>query len=200
MPAAFEVKNGRSAFFRPSSLLADVARSQLLDNATRAAFFSALDTVQSDFEHHRVLTALTGRSDLAPETAAAMLASGAAVDSDFEAASFLLELVKRQSIEGNLRAPFFRAVDSISSSFERGRVLQAVAKRADASPETLLAVLRAASSMGSDFEISQVLVAVASNHTVEGPAREAYIDVSEKLGDFEHGRTLSALEKSERRK
>lgn len=186
--------------FEEASLLADVARSQLLDNATRAAFFSALDTVQSDFEHHRVLTALTGRSDLAPETAAAMLASGAAVDSDFEAASFLLELVKRQSIEGNLRAPFFRAVDSISSSFERGRVLQAVAKRADASPETLLAVLRAASSMGSDFEISQVLVAVASNHTVEGPAREAYIDVSEKLGDFEHGRTLSALVKSERRK
>ncbi len=186
--------------FELASLLVDVAKLQPLDNTTRPAFFSALDTVHSDFEHHRVLAALTGRTDLAPETAAAMLASGAAVDSDFEAASFLLELVKRQSIEGSLRAPFFRAVDSISSSFERGRVLQAVAKRPDASPDTILAILRAAAPMGSGFEISQVLLAVASNHAVEGPAREAYIAAAEKLGDFEQGRTLSALVKSERRK
>jgi len=191
---------GIDSDFELASLLVEVAKLQPLDNTTRPAFFSALDTVQSDFEHHRVLAALTGRADLSPDTAAAMLASGAAVDSDFEAASFLLELVKRQSIEGNLRAPFFRAVDSISSSFERGRVLQAVAKRPDASPETIVALLRAASSMGSDFEMSQVLLAVASNHIVEGPARDAYVDVSEKLGDFEKGRTLSALVKSERRK
>ena len=186
--------------FELASLLSDVAKLQLLDNTTRAAFFSALDTVQSDFEHHRVLATLSGRGDLAPETAAAMLASSAAVDSDFEAASFLLEVVKRQSIEGTLRAPFFRAVDSISSSFERGRVLQTVAKRPDASPDTILAVLRAAAPMGSSFEIAQVLLAVTSNHAVEGPARDAYVAIAEKLGDFEQGRTLSALVKSERRK
>ena len=186
--------------FEEASLLVDVAKAQPLDNATRAAFFSALDTVQSDFEHHRVLTALSGRSDLGPETAAAMLVSSAAVDSDFEAASFLLELVKRQSIEGSLRAPFFRAVDSIASSFERGRVLQAVAKRPDASAETILGVLRAAGSMSSGFETSQVLLAVAANHSIEGPARDAYIAAAEKLGDFEQGKTLSALVKSERRK
>jgi len=186
--------------FELASLLVDVAKLQPLDNTTRAAFFSALDTVHSDFEHHRVLATLTGRGDLAPETAAAMLASGAAVDSDFEAASFLLELVKRQSIEGSLRAPFFRAVDSINSSFERGRVLQAVAKRPDASPDTIVAVLRASAPMGSSFEIAQVLLAVTASHAVEGPARDAYVAIAEKLGDFEQGRTLSALVKSERRK
>ncbi len=186
--------------FEEASLLVDVAKLQPLDNTTRPAFFSALDTVQSDFEHHRVLAALTTRGDLTPETSAAMLASGAAVDSDFEAASFLVSLVKRQPIEGDVRAPFFRAVDTISSSFERGRVLQAVAKRPDASPETVLAVLRAAATMGSGFEISQVLLTVVSNHAVEGPARDAYVAAAEKLGDFEQGRTLSALVKSERRK
>lgn len=96
--------------------------------------------------------------------------------------------------------PFFRAVDSIDSSFERGRVLQAVAKRSDASPDTIVAVLRAAGAMGSDFEISQVLIAITSNHAVEGPARDAYVAVAEKLGDFQQSRTLSALVKSERRK
>ncbi len=186
--------------FEEASLLVEVARTQALDNTTRPAFFAALGTVQSDFEHHRVLTALGGRSDNSPETTSAMLISGANVSSDFEAASFLMQLVKQQSIEGNLRAPFFKAVDSIDSSFERGRVLQAVAKRPDASPETILGVLRAASAMGSSFETSQVLLTVASNHPIEGPARDAYIAAAEKLGDFEQGRTLSALVKSERRR
>jgi hypothetical protein len=54
--------------------------------------------------------------------------------------------------------------------------------------------------MGSSFEIAQVLLAVTSSHAVEGPARDAYVAIAEKLGDFEQGRTLSALVKSERRK
>ena len=129
-----------------------------------------------------------------------MLVSGSGVDSDFEAASFLLQLVKQQPIEGTLRAPFFRAVESIGSAFERGRVLQAVAKRPDASPDTIMAVLRAAAGMSSSFEVSQVLMAVAAEHPVAGPARDAYIDAAEKLGDFEQGRVLAALVRSERRK
>jgi hypothetical protein len=129
-----------------------------------------------------------------------MLTSGASVRSDFEAASFLLQIARQQSIEGTLRAPFFRAVDSIDSSFERGRVLKTVASRADASADTILAVLRAINRMDSGFEASQVLLAVAASHPVAGPARDAYIDAAERLGDFEQGRVLAALVKNERRK
>jgi beta-lactamase regulating signal transducer with metallopeptidase domain len=186
--------------FEEASLLTDVAKLQPLDNTTRPAFFSALDTVQSDFEHRRVLSALGTRADLPQETVAAMLTSGASVSSDFEAASFLQQIAKQQPIEGSLRAPFFRALDSIDSSFERGRVLKTVAARPDASPDTILAVLRAINRMGSDFEASQVLLTVAASHPVAGPARDAYIDAAEKLGDFEQGRVLSALVKNERRK
>ena len=45
-----------------------------------------------------------------------------------------------------------------------------------------------------------MLLAVAAAHPVDGAAREAYIDVAEKLGDFEQGRALAALVKNERRK
>jgi BlaR1 peptidase M56 len=186
--------------FEEASLLTEVAKLQPLDNATRPAFFTALETVQSDFEHRRVLSALGTRADLPQETVAAMLTSGASVSSDFEAASFLLQIAKQQPIEGNLRAPFFRAVDSIDSSFERGRVLKAVAGRPDVSAETVLAVLRATNRMDSSFEVSQVLLTIAASHPVAGPARDAYIDAAEKLGDFEQGRALSALVKNERRK
>ena len=186
--------------FEEASLLVQIAKLQPLDNTTRGPFFSALGTVGSDFEHGRVLKALGERTDLTPETTTAMLVSGAGVNSDFEAASFLMQLVKQQPIEGTLRVPFFRAVESIASSFERGRVLQAVAKRPDASPDTIMAVVRAAAGMSSGFEVSQVLMAVAAEHPVAGPARDAYIDAAEKLGDLEQGRVLAALVRSERRK
>jgi beta-lactamase regulating signal transducer with metallopeptidase domain len=186
--------------FEEASLLIQIAKLQPLDNTSRAPFFSALGTVASDFEHHRVLKALGERTDLTPETTTAMLVSGATVTSDFEAASFLLQLVSQQPIEGTLRAPFFRAVDSIGSGFERGRVLQAVARRPDASPETILALLRATAAMTGSFEASQVLLAAAAAHPIAGPARDAYIDAAEKLGDFEQGKVLAALVRSERRK
>ena len=186
--------------FEEASLLVQIARLQALDNTSRAPFFSALGTVASDFEHHRVLKALGERTDLTPETTTAMLVSGATVTSDFEAASFLLQLVSQQPIEGTLRAPFFRAVDSIGSGFERGRVLQAVARRPDASPETILALLRATAAMTRSFEASQVLLAAAAAHPIAGPARDAYIDAAEKLGDFEQGKVLAALVRNERRK
>ncbi len=186
--------------FEQASLLIQVAELQPLDTTTRAPFFTALATVDSDFEHRRVLTALAKRTDITPETANAMLESNASVQSDFESASFLLDVVKQQPIEGALRASFFRAVEGLGSSFERGRVLQAVVRRPDVSNETLLAVLRATAGMNGSFEASQVLLAMAAGHTISGPARDAYIDAAEKLGDFEQGKVLSALVKNERRK
>jgi beta-lactamase regulating signal transducer with metallopeptidase domain len=186
--------------FEQASLLVEIARLQPLDGATRKPFFDALGTVASDFERGRVLKALSARSDLSADTTAAMSAAATSMNSDFEAASFLVDLVKQYPIEGPLRTPFFGAVESIDSSFERGRVLQAVVRRPDVSDETILSVVRAVAAMGSSFEASQVLLAVAGAHSVAGPARDAYINAAEKLGDFEQGRVLAALVKSERRR
>jgi beta-lactamase regulating signal transducer with metallopeptidase domain len=197
--AILDASRGIDSDFEEATLLVQVAKLQPLDNTTRAPFFTALGTVESDFEHARVLKALSERTDLGADTTAAMVTSGTSVDSDFEAASFLLQLVKQYPVEGALRAPFFRAVESIGSSFERGRVLQAIVRRSDVSAETLLAVLRATAGMDSSHEASQVLLAVAATQPLAGPARDAYIDAAEKLGDFEQGKVLAALVRSERR-
>jgi hypothetical protein len=200
LSALLDASRNIDSDFEAATLLVEVAKLQPLDNATRAPFFTALSTVGSDFERGRVLKTLSARTDLAPDTTVAMIAAGGAIKSDFEAASFLLELVKQHPIEGTLRAPFFGAVDGIASGFERGRVLQAVARRPGVSDDTVLSVLRAAAGMNGSLEASQVLLAVAAAHPVAGTAREAYIDAAEKLGDFEQGRVLAALVKSERRR
>lgn len=200
LAALLEASRKIDSDFEEASLLIDVARSQTLDNTTRPQFFAALATVDSDVEHHRVLSALATRPDLTPETTAAMLGSARSLESDFEAASFLVDVAGHQPIEGPVRAPFFRAVESIGSSFERGRVLRAVASRSDASHETVVAALRAAATMDSGFERSNVLLTIAKTHSLEGTARDAYIDAAEKLGEFEQGKVLAALVKNERKR
>jgi beta-lactamase regulating signal transducer with metallopeptidase domain len=186
--------------FEEASLLVQIAKLQPLDNTTRAPFFAALATVESDFEHRRVLAALAERTDLPSDVVVSMIESGGKIDSDFEAATLLMQIAKQQAVDGPLRAPFFRALETIASPFERGRVLKAVTARGNLPKETLVDVLRSARGMNSSFETSQVLLAVAAGHTLTGETRDAYIDAAEKLGDFEQGRVLAALVRSERRK
>jgi beta-lactamase regulating signal transducer with metallopeptidase domain len=178
--------------FELASLLVSVVKAQPLDDRTRAPFFKALGTVESDFEHRRVLTALA-RTNPDDATTGAMLESAASIGSDFEQASLLTDIAKQRPIEGSLRAPFFKAVDGLESSFERGRVLKAVASQSDSSPDTVLAVLRAVRSMDSSFEASQVLLAVARHHELSGPARDAYVEAADRLGNFEQNQVLAAL-------
>jgi hypothetical protein len=186
--------------FEQAALLGQIVKLQPLDQTTRGPFFAALAGVDSDFEHRRVLGLLAERTDLTPEVVRAMLDSAATLQSDFELASLLTQFARAHGAEGPLRAPFFAAVESIGSAFERGRVLQSLARRPDVSAETVMSILKSVRGVNSSHEASQVLLAVAAAHTIAGAARDLYIDAAEKLGDFEQGRVLTALVKSERRK
>ena len=186
--------------FEQASLLVEFTARQPFDGPAGAAFFKALAGVSSSFEHNRVLKAVLQRTDLSEPVRIAALDSSAAIESDFEVASFLTQFVKTSGVEGAARAPFFRAAASIDSAFERSRVLQALSRRTDVSDATVLEILRSAQSINSNFERAQVLLAVAGTHPLTREARDMYIEASNKLGDFEQGRVLSALVKNERGK
>jgi hypothetical protein len=90
-------------------------------------FFEATKKISSDYEHHRVLSAVVekkpGRRVLSP-----MLESASAISSDYEKASFLIEAATLYLSEASLRSAFLKTINSISSDYERGRVLSVVAK------------------------------------------------------------------------
>jgi beta-lactamase regulating signal transducer with metallopeptidase domain len=195
-----DVSTAIESDFEQASLLVQVAKEHTIDDRVRPSFFKALATVDSDFEHKRVLVTVAKRADFSPANAGAMLESATSIGSDFEKATSLLEVVRSQSIDGPLRTPFFRATESIGSAFERARVLQAVARQPNLSQESVLGVVRAASTISSNFETAQVLTVLAANHPISGEARDIYIQAAGKLGNFEEGRALSALVKSERRR
>ena len=194
--ALLETSASIGSDFEAASLLVELAEAQPIDGTTRDAFFRVVETVASPFERRRVLTTVLKRTDQAPDVLTAALDSSARVASDFECASILLQFVKAHPVEGPTRIPFFRAVDTIGSAFERRRVLQAVARRPGASNETVLSVIRAAQTLNGSFEKAEVLLAVARAHQLTREGRDAYLDASQNLGEFEQGRVLSALAKT----
>ena len=186
------------ADFELASVLASSAHL-VKDDGTRRSYLESARTVGSDFEMRRVLSSLIKQGAVSPAGVAAVLQATASIESDFEAASLLVEIVNRHPIEGDVRTPFFDAAKGIGSSFEHARVLQAAARRGDLSPATVLQIIRATDSISGGFEKTQVLVAVANSAQLDRAARDAYIDAAGGLGDFEQGRALSALVRSERR-
>jgi hypothetical protein len=52
--------------------------------------------------------------------------------------------------------------------------------------------------MKGSFETSQVLQAMASHHRLTGQARDLYIDIAGRLGQFEQGQALTALVRADR--
>jgi hypothetical protein len=172
----------------------------LVDNNTRQAYFDAAKTIDSDFEMRRVYSAAIKETAMSPELTAQVLNASVSIGSDFELGSLLKQIVSTQPIEGPVRAPLFKAIEEVGSSFERGKVLQAIAKRTDLSADSILAVLRATEGIDSGFEAGNVLRTVAAYQQITGPARDAYIAVASKLGDFEEGRAMAALVRSERTK
>jgi hypothetical protein len=181
-----------------ATLLVQVARLQPLDATTRRPFFAALSGVGGAYEHARVLGTMADRSDLSDDVLVDMLRSSARVGSDYELAQFLVKIAKAHGLDGDARPAFFMAVEQIRSSYEKARVLEMAARRPGAPAETVVALLRAAATIDGHHERSQVLQAVAANHAVTGTAREAYLQAAERLGEYEQGKALSALVRSER--
>ena len=116
---------------------------------------------------------------------------GAAIESDFEAANVPAAVREDQRRRrGGARAVLPRGgVDrlGVRARPRAAGALAAVGRR-PTRPCSRSCVRRR--PMDSSFERAQVLLAVAGTHPLTREARDAYIDASDKLGDFEQGRVL----------
>jgi beta-lactamase regulating signal transducer with metallopeptidase domain len=188
-----------SSDYEMSTLLIDGADRLLLDDASRRSYLEAAKTIESDYESKRVYMAALKRGPVSPALLADVLGAARSIDSDYEAATLLVEIARNHDVRGAVRAPFFALAETVSSSHEKGRVLQALLRRGALPEETLVDVLRTAGSLDSGYEAGQVLLIAARTQAITGPAREAYIQVADRLSDHEQSQALAALVRMEKR-
>ena len=109
-----------------SELLIDVGKHLGTNSELRPAFFKTLETINSDFERRRVLSAVIKTDKNNNEVVQAVLQSARSLTSDVELAELLIELARLRTIDDQLRPNFMAAVKKMQSSHEQGRVLIAL--------------------------------------------------------------------------
>lgn len=194
----FTTAQKMSSNYELVELLKKAVTSATLDDSTAPALFAAVNTIRSDYERRRILSAIFDvRRDSAAFVAGA-LEQSTAMSSSYERAELLTSIARSRSIDGAVAAPFFKAVDGIDSDYERHRVLSSVVARRDASQDVLTRTLAAASAMRSGHELGGLLIEIIRIHGVDAALRPAFLKTVEQLtSDYEHGRVMSALGRSE---
>lgn len=124
LAALLQAAEGVSSDFDQAELLVGLAGTW--EGDLPRAYFSALDTIGTDFERARVLKATVERPGVTPENLAAVLSSALGIGSDHEMARLLLTVADRHPIDEELRPAFERALATIGSEYERQRVRTAV--------------------------------------------------------------------------
>lgn len=199
----FATAKKMSSSYELVELLKKAVTSATLDDSTAPALFAAVNTIRSDYERRRILSAILDVRRDSPAFVAGALEQSTAMSSSYERAELLTSIARNRSrsdsINGALAAPFFKAVDGIDSDYERHRVLSSVVARRDASQDVLTHTLAAASAMRSGHELGGLLLEIIRIHGVDAALRPAFLKTADRLtSDYEHGRVMSALARTER--
>jgi hypothetical protein len=115
--------------YEKATFLIKAASRYQADEVLRKDWLSALRTVGSDYEHHRVLSGALKAPELSNEALLSLVESAARMASDYEKASFLIEALGHYQPNARLRAAFVNTAKTINSEYERGRVQKRMDKQ-----------------------------------------------------------------------
>ena len=167
------------------------------DSAPAAAFFTAVDSIESAYERSRVLKTLLKRVTPSRELLIKIATSTKAISSDYEKAGVLKSLADVYLDDADLTGVFFQTVGTIDSDYEHRRVLSALLKTKKLSEGALTQLLDSAAGISSDYEKATLLLEASSVYTGEARLRNAFLKAVETIkSDYERGPVLSALLKN----
>ena len=166
---------------------------------TGETLFKSIEQMNSDYEKQRILSIVLKERPDAPDIQKRLLVTAATIDSNYECAEFLLSFLRAYGLGAANRVAFFAAVDTLDSSYERQRVLAELV-RSERGPEVVHDVLAAIAMMTSDYDRAEMLLLVLKRQVIDSAARQAMLEVVEKIGSsYDQGRVLVAMVRADRR-
>jgi beta-lactamase regulating signal transducer with metallopeptidase domain len=161
--------------------------------ATRALYFKALNTINSDGERRRVLSALL-RRPRARDDAARIFSAAAKLNSDGEKAGLLVQGAGELSGLPSARRAWFSAADTIRSDGEHRRALEAALRNDGRDRDMLLSIIHSATGISSDGEKASILSQVARVCPDDDAVVQAIVDSAQTLrSEGEYRRVITPL-------
>ena len=183
-----------SSDYEKAQLLVKMSDTYLVNDEMRGIYIDGVNTIHSDYERGRALSALLKKGDLRKDNVLFAFKAAANIKSGYERAQLLIKVANGFALDQTAQTAYLDAVASISSDYEKGRVLSALLKK-EPGKETLLFALKSASTISSDYEKAQLLLKVArSSSNDDDTVRNALIQAARTISsEYERGRVLSAV-------
>jgi hypothetical protein len=183
-----------SSDYEKAEILVKMAGTYLRDDRFREVYLEGVNTIHSDYERGRALTAVLKKNNLNKDNLFFALKSVAAISSDYEKAELLVKVSHIFPLDEGLQKAYLDAVKTIDSDYEKGRAITALLDKNDTKPETLLFMVKSAASIGSDYEKAQLLIRVADAGRRDEAVRNAVADTARTIqSEYERGRVLAAV-------
>lgn len=168
-----------------------------MDDLTEDELVSTLrlagETISSDFELRRTLTAALPALGESSRVSASFLESARSIGSDFEAAELLIASWEHLAGGRAVEDAYFGLAEGIGSDFEMRRALEAALTIPWMVETEATRLLALSGKLGSDFEQSEFLVTFSQVGGLSAEDQQALIRASEGIGsDYEHARALEA--------
>jgi hypothetical protein len=180
--------------YEKANLLKDNAGWFLGDATLSNAFFKVVYTINSDYEHRQILSALLKKNNLSESALSQMLDSLAGISSDYEKANLLKDGAELFLSHATLSNTFFKAVATIDSDYEHRQTLSALLKKNNLSEAVLAQMLDSLAGISSDYEKATFLLEASRLYTGNAHLRSAFLKATETIkSEHERGRVLSAL-------
>lgn len=182
-----------SSDYEKAQLLVKMSDSYLTNDEMRSIYIEGVNTVHSDYERGRAMSALLKKGELSEGNLLFSIKSAGNIKSDYERAQLLIKIANGFALDQAAQIAYIDAVASIHSDYEKGRVLSALLKK-EPGKDTLLFTLKSASTISSDYEKAQLLLKVAHSTSNDDAVRNALIEAARTIGsEYERGRVLSAV-------
>lgn len=186
-----------SSDYEKAQLLVKMSDNYLANDEMRGIYIDGVNTIHSDYERGRALSALLKKGELSKGNVMFAIKSAGNIKSGYERAQLLIKIANGFDLDQAAQTAYLDAVASISSDYEKGRVLAAFLKK-EPGKETLLFALKSASTISGDYEKAQLLIKIANGFSLDQAAQTVYLDTVGSIhSDYEKGRVLSALLKKE---
>jgi hypothetical protein len=186
-----------SSDYEQAQLLIGVAPVLEGKDSAMPAFFTAVETIDSNYERSRVLKTLLKRVAPSKELLIKVANSTMTISSDYEKAGVLKSIAGVYVDDPALSGVFFTTVGTIDSDYEHRQVLSALLKMKNLSEGALTRLINSAAAMESDYEKAQLLLEASRSYTGDARLRSTFLKAVETIkSDYERGRVLSALLKN----
>ncbi|MFT3751179.1 MAG: hypothetical protein QM768_22900 [Agriterribacter sp.] len=182
--------------FEKAQILKKYTSGAFSNPEVSAAWFEAIESIDSDFEKANTLKAILNQP-LTEDQYRRLIIVSNTITSDFEQCNFLKEIIEKENLPRDRESfsVLLQSLHNVESGFEKSGILKKVLDKGLHTEEQWYLFLKEVALINEDFEKANILTAAAAKMPGTTDLTEIYTESAKTISsEYEYGRALKAIQ------